>query len=140
MTAMMDATKTNKEIVREFTRVFKNEHNVDGINHLFASEFQHHFKPPIRPGLDGFKDIGRMMNGAFPDVVVTENDLIAGDDKVVERSSAVATHRGSLMGEQPTNKEIRWTEIHIYQIRDGKITSHWVEMSMLDLLKQIGSA
>jgi predicted ester cyclase len=42
-----------------------------------------------------------MMNGAFPDVVVTEEDLIASGDRVVERSSAVATYKGSMMGEKP---------------------------------------
>jgi len=89
--------------------------------------------------LEGFKDIGRMMNTAFPDVVVTEEDLIAGDDKVIERSSAVATHRAPLMGEQPTQRDVRWTEIHIYRIREGKIAEHWVEAAMLELLKQIGA-
>ncbi len=66
-------------------------------------------------------------------------DLIADERLVVERSSAVATHRASMMNEPPTNQQIRWTEIHIYRIRDGKITEHWVEMSMLELLKQIGA-
>ncbi len=66
-------------------------------------------------------------------------DLIADKRLVVERSSAVATHRASMMNEPPTNQQIRWTEIHIYRIRDGKITEHWVEMSMLELLKQIGA-
>jgi predicted ester cyclase len=119
----------NKEVVREFTRIFKSEHNVDGIAHLFDKDFSHHFRGPI----------GRMMNGAFPDVVVTEDDLMAEGDKVVERSSAVATHRGSLMGEKPTNKRIHWTEIHIYRVQDGKIREHWVEMAMMELLQQIGA-
>jgi predicted ester cyclase len=88
----------NAKVVREFTRVFKNQHNVDAIDHLFAPGFAHHFASPVRPGLAGFKDVGRMMNAAFPDVVVTEEDLILGGDKVVERSSARATHRGDLMG------------------------------------------
>jgi len=135
----MSKTDQNKAVVREFTRVFKNEHNVDGIGHLFAADFRHHFKPPVRPGLDGFKDIGRMMNTAFPDVAVTEEDLIAGDDKVVERSSTVATHRAPMMKEKPTNQQVRWTEIHIYRLRDGKISEHWVEFSLLELLKQIGA-
>jgi predicted ester cyclase len=52
-----------------------------------------------------------MMNGAFPDVVVKEEDLIASGDRVVERSSAVATHKGAMMGEQPTNKRVAWSEI-----------------------------
>ena len=136
----MNDLDKNKGIVREFTRIFKNEHNVDGIDRLFDASFQHHFKPPVRPGLEGLKDIGRMMNTAFPDVVVTEEDLIADEKTVVERSSAVATHRAPLMGEKPTNKQVRWTEIHIYRLRDGKIVEHWVEWAVMDLLKQIGAA
>lgn len=131
-------SERNQAVVREFTRVFKNEHNVDGIDHLFDPSFRHHFRAPVAAGLEGFKQIGRMMNGAFPDVVVTEEDLIAGGDKVVERSSAVATHKGSLMGEKPTNRCIHWTEIHIYRVQEGKITEHWVEMAMMELLQQIG--
>lgn len=129
----------NKEVVREFTRIFKNEHNVDGVAHLFDTNFTHHFRAALPAGLEGFKQVGRLMNGAFPDVVVTEEDLIAGGDKVVERSSAVATHKGSLMGESPTNKRIHWTQIHIYRLHDGKIREHWVEMAMMELLQQIGA-
>jgi predicted ester cyclase len=139
MASMSEEKAANKEIVREFTRIFKNRHDVDGIDHLFATDFGHHFKPPVRPGLEGFKEIGRRMNAAFPDVVVTEEDMIAGADMVVERSSAVATHRGSLAGEPATNRRVSWTEIHIYRIREGKIAEHWVEFAMLELMKQIGA-
>lgn len=135
----MDGIERNKQVVREFTRTFKNQHNVDGIDHLFAADFQHHFRAPVAPGLEGFKQVGRMMNTVFPDVVVTEEDLIADDHTVVERSSAVATHRASMMQEPVTNKQVRWSEIHIYRIREGKIVAHWVEMSMLELLQQMGA-
>jgi predicted ester cyclase len=135
----MNTTEKNKAVIREFTRIFKNEHNVDGVAHLFAADFQHHFKPPVPAGLAGFQDIGRRMNTAFPDVAVKEEDLIATEDTVVERSSAVATHRGSMGGEPPTNKQVRWSEIHIYRLRDGKISEHWVELSLLELLKQTGA-
>ena len=79
-----------------------------------------------------------MMNAAFPDVVVTEEDLIANEDTVVERSSAVGTHRAPLMGEPATNEKIHCTEIHIYRIRDQKLVEHWVEWRALELFKQIG--
>ena len=128
----------NKQVVREFTRIFKNEHNVEGVAHLFHKDFMHHFRIPVAPGLQGFQQVGRMMNGAFPDVVVTEEDLIAGGDKAVERSSAIATHKGFLTGEKPTHQRIHWTEIHIYRLYDGKIREHWVEMATMELLQQIG--
>ena len=135
----MNSIETHMKSVREFTRVFKNEHNVDVVDRLFARDFRHHFAPPIKPGLEGFKDIGRMMNQAFPDVVVTEQDLIANDSTVVERSSATGTHKGDFMGTAPTGRKIHWTEIHIYRFADGKIAEHWVEFSLLQLLQQIGA-
>lgn len=129
----------NKQVIREFTRIFKNEHNVDGVSQLFDTKgFVHHFRAPVSSGFEGLKQIGRMMNGAFPDVVVTEEDLIAFGDKVVERSSAAATHKGSMMGEKPTNQRIAWSEMHIYRLQDGKIKEHWAEISMMELLQQIG--
>ena len=129
----------NKQVIREFTRIFKNEHNVDGVADLFDKKFVHHFRMPVLTGFEGLKQVGLMMNGAFPDVVVTEEDLIASGDKVVERSSAAATHKGAMMGAPPTNKKIKWSEIHIYRLHDGKIAEHWAEVSMMELLQQIGA-
>jgi predicted ester cyclase len=135
----MSTIEQNKAAVREFTKVFKNEHNVDVVDRLFAPNFRHNFKMQVAPGLAGFKAIGRMMNAAFPDVVVTEEDLIANDNTVVERSAASATHRGELMGAPPTGKKCQWTEIHIYRFDDaGKIVEHWVEWSTFELLTQLG--
>ncbi len=135
----MSRINQQKAAIREFTRVFKNEHDVEAIDHLFAPDFKHNFKVPLAPGLEGFKQVGRMMNSAFPDVKVTEQNLIATDDMVVERTSAAGTHKGPFYGAAPTNKKCNWTEIHIYRFNNGgKIVEHWIEMSMLELLGQIG--
>jgi quinol monooxygenase YgiN/predicted ester cyclase len=128
----------NKEAVREFTRIFKNGHNVNGIDHLFAPDFKHNFKVSLSLGLQGFKEVGTVMNTAFPDVVVVEDDLIADENTVVERTHAVATNAGPYMHYPPTNKQIKWTEIHIYRFNSGgKIIEHWVEISSLELMLQI---
>ena len=128
----------NEHVIREFTRIFKNEHNVDGVSHLFDKDFVHHFRALLPSGFEGLRQVGIMMNSAFPDVVVTEEDLVAAGDKVVERSSAVATHKGALMGAPPTNRKVNWTEIHIYRLEDGRIAEHWAEVAMLELLQQTG--
>jgi predicted ester cyclase len=134
----MAAEEANKKVIREFTRVFKNEHDVNGVGHLFDKNFVHHFRDPLPAGFEGLRQVGIMMNGAFPDVVVTEEDLVASGDRVVERSSAVATHKGPLMGRPATNKTVKWSEIHIYRMKDGKIAEHWAEIAMMELLQQCG--
>jgi predicted ester cyclase len=135
----MQEADRNKQIIREFTRIFKNEHNVDGVDHLFDTRnFIHHFRGPVAAGLEGLKQVGRVMNGAFPDVVVNEEDMIALGDRVVERSTATASHKGSMAGEKPTNKRVAWSEIHIYRLQGGKVKEHWAESSTMELLQQIG--
>lgn len=135
----MQEENRNKQVIREFTRIFKNEHNVDGVGHLFDTKnFVHHFRTPVSAGFEGLKQIGRMMNGAFPDVIVKEEDLIASGDRVVERSSATATHQGTMLGEKPTHRSVAWTEIHIYRLEEGKVQEHWAEISTMELLQQIG--
>lgn len=133
--------ESNKKAVREFTRIFKNQHDVNGVDHLFTADFKHNFRVPVSAGLKGYKEIGTVMNTAFPDVVVTEDALIADTDTVVERSHATATHAGPYMHYPATNKKINWTEIHVYKFnKAGKICEHWIEMSMLELLMQIDAA
>src|SRR5262245_51700570 len=121
---MSTTESTNAKTVREFTRIFKNEHHVDGVDHLFDPKFRHHFRMPVPPGLEGFKAIGRTINGAFPDVRVTETDLVTAGDRVVERSDVAGTHLGDFLGTPPTRKTIKWSEIHIYRLVDGKIAEH----------------
>lgn len=128
----------NIAMVRELARVFKNEHNVDGVGHLIHQDFKHNYRSNLPDGFEGMRQVGLMLNGAFADAVFTQNDLIASGDKVVERASTTATHSGSMMGEQPTHKSITWSEINIYQFKDGKIIEHWVEMEMWQLLQQTG--
>lgn len=134
----MSPEETHRQVVRDFTRIFKNEHNVNGVAHLFHQDFVHNFRTPMPDGFEGLRQVGIMMNTAFPDVVVTEEDLIAAGDKVVERSSAMATHRGPMMGAPPTNRRVKWTEIHIYRFKDGQIVEHWAEVAMMELLQQVG--
>jgi quinol monooxygenase YgiN/predicted ester cyclase len=137
----MNNIEKNKQSIREFTRIFKNGHDVNGIDHLFAPDFQHNFKVAVSPGLKGLKEIGTIMNTAFPDVVVKEDDMIADETKVVERSNAVATNAGPYMNYPPTGRPIKWTEIHIYRFnQDGKIVEHWAEISSLELMLQIEAA
>ena len=81
-----------------------------------------------------------MIFAAFGNVHVEVNDTIVEGDRVVERHSAIAVHKGEFMGIPATGKRVSWTENHIYRIADGKIAEAWSEVSFHDLIKQISSA
>jgi predicted ester cyclase len=42
------------------------------------------------------------------------------------------------MGRPATNRTVRWSELHVYPLSNGKIAEHWAEVSMMELLQQCG--
>jgi predicted ester cyclase len=90
-------------------------------------------------GRDAQKNIGRAIFAAFGDVHVEVNDTIVEGDRVVERHTATAIHKGEFNGIPATGKKVHWTENHIYRIVDGMIAETWSEPSFHDLVKQIAS-
>ena len=78
--------------------------------------------------------------GAFPDLHVEIEDLIAKDDQVVARLSFSGTHRGDFRGIAPTGRPITFSAIRIYRLSSGKIVETWAVQDALGLLGQLKAA
>ena len=133
-------TAANEAVVGRFIEEFKNNANGDIVDELFSPEFVHHLPDPrLPPGREGLKLIGQVITGGFPDVQVTVEDLLSDGDRVIERTTARATHTGEFNGIPPTGNPVVWTEIHIYQLENGKIVELWSEVNLLGLMVQLGA-
>lgn len=80
----------------------------------------------------------QMFEAAFPGYQLSQEDLIAEDDKVVVRSVMTGIHQGELMGIGATGKQVSISAIIIYQIAEGKIVGFWINADILGLLQQLG--
>jgi predicted ester cyclase len=80
----------------------------------------------------------KLLFNAFPDLEVKTEDLIAEEDRVVERLTLRGTHKGTFMGAAPTGMHVSWGFINIYRIADGKVVELWSEGDHLGLMQQIG--
>ena len=130
----------NKKVVSRYIEEFKNNANHGIVDELLTTNFVHHLKDPrLPPGPDAIKMLGQSIVAGFPDVHVTVEDLLADGDKVIERTTARATHTGEFIGIPPTGKQVVWTEIHIYRLEDGKIAELWSEIDLVILLSQLGA-
>jgi predicted ester cyclase len=127
--------------VRRFLEEFKNHANIDVVDETWTPDAVLHVTGfPLPPGRDAQKNVGRTVFAAFGDVHVEVNDTIVEGDRVVERHTAHAVHKGEFMGIPATGKKVFWTENHIYRIADGKIAETWSEPSFHDLLAQLRGA
>ena len=135
-----DSEQENTEIVARFIEEFKNKANHDIVDELLAPDFVHHLTDPrLPPGRDAIKLLGQSIVAGFPDVHATVEELLADGDFVIERTTARATNSGEFNGIPATGKQVVWTEIHIYRLKDGKISEQWSEIDLLGLLTQLGA-
>ncbi|MGE3799181.1 MAG: ester cyclase, partial [Thermomicrobiales bacterium] len=99
----------------------------------------HNAFPGQAPGREGMGDILVAFRAAFPDLTLTNNDIVVGTDRVVLRWTAVGTHEGELMGIPPSGAVVTMTGIDILRVEDGLVVERWGEYNGLQLMQQIGA-
>jgi predicted ester cyclase len=135
------STDYNKEIVRRY-RVVHAANELDQLDEIVASDLiTHNLLPGLPPSLAGGKMAHTLTVASFPDYsVITEGDLIAEGDKVVERWTGGGTFTGApYFGTPATGKRFSVTGISIYRIAQGKIVEHWAEADFLGAAQQLGT-
>jgi steroid delta-isomerase-like uncharacterized protein len=130
----------SKAIVRRFYEEVVNHGNTAVADDLLSVDLLDHGVPSGFPrGRAGFLQFAASLRGAFPDLHVRIEDLIAEGDQVAARVSVRGTHKGMLLGRLPaTGRSATWTGIDIFRLSDGKIVERWNERDLLSLLEQLG--
>ncbi len=133
------STEKNKQVVHRFYQAF-NTGNVDALDELMAADvIDHNPGPGQAPGIEGFKQLWLLFRGAFPNIKITVDDLIAEGDKVVARAPARGTQQAEFLGIPATGKSVTIAAIEIYQIEEGKIKQVWHLEDLLGLMQQLGA-
>jgi steroid delta-isomerase-like uncharacterized protein len=87
---------------------------------------------------DSEKAILARDRAGFPDAMVTVDDQLAEDDRVLTRWTMRATHSVPLFGRPATGREIILRGMHVHRIQDGRIVEIWAAPDSLGLFMQLG--
>ncbi len=132
------STEENKAVVRRFYEAW-NRGDSDAVIALFDANIVDHNAPPgVPPGLDGVKQgLGEFMS-AFPGSQITIDDLLAHDDKVMDRSTFTGINKGAMFGIPPTGKSATFQAMNVYRIANGKIVELWHIENIVSMMQQLG--
>ncbi len=133
------STEENKAIVRRFYEEVMNQGDLSVVDEIVAPHMVDHSPgyPEYHTGPEGIKQTVTAYRAAFPDMHDVVEDVIAEGDKVTVRWSGRGTHRGELMGMEPSGKDVTLTGITVYRIEDGKIVERWSEADELGMMRQL---
>ena len=132
----------NKAILRRWFDEVWNQGRAEAIDELFASDGIAHGlsgdeENPMA-GPEGFKPFHQTFRGAFPDIEVVVEDMIAEGDKVVARCSVRGKHAGDHLGIAASNSPVAFDGIAIVRITDGKIVEAWNNFDFMKMNRQVG--
>jgi steroid delta-isomerase-like uncharacterized protein len=138
------ATMTEREaLARRFIEDGFNEGRLEVLDEVVSDDFVSH-DPQVRLGGLRGPAAGRSVittyRGAFPDLRMTIDDVVAQGDRVAIRWTATGTHSGELHGLAPTGRSVTVTGMTIQRLAAGRIVEAWSNWDTLGLLQQIGAS
>ena len=132
------STEENKALIRRYVEAI-HKGNVDEGEEILAPDFAFHVSGAPGPmNSEAFRQLFTRLLTAFPDLRVTNEDLIAEGDKVAGRWITRGTHQGELWGTPATGKQVKITSMDINRVTDGKIAERWHEYDALGMMQQLG--
>lgn len=129
----MSEPQSNEELIRRWFEEVWNRKQETAIDELLAEDCVAYGLPDpdaVVRGPEEFKQFHRVFCGAFPDLQITVEDVIASGDRVAARWRATGTHLGGHLGFPATAKKVQLDGVTIGVIRDGKIKEGWNMMDM----------
>jgi steroid delta-isomerase-like uncharacterized protein len=81
-------------------------------------------------GPEQFKEFYRGFSGAFPDLQISVEDVIASGNRVAARWRMTGTHLGGQLGFPATAKKVALEGVSIAVIQAGKLKEGWNTMDM----------
>jgi predicted ester cyclase len=115
------------------------EGRVSAIDEMLAPDGLIHGLGADMHGSAEFKQFHAAYRGAFPDIWIQVDDLVAEGDMVAARWSGGGTHGGAGLGLAQTNRAVTFQGMTFARVRDGRIVEGWNSFDELGLLKQIGA-
>ena len=118
-------SQTGKVLVGRLVDAFNNQ-NLAAADQLFTPDYVRHVgsEPDLR-GADQWKQMVSAVRAAFPDMVTVADAMFGEGDLVATRWTARGTHRASLMGEVPTNREVIIHGALLSRIVNDRIAEEW---------------
>jgi steroid delta-isomerase-like uncharacterized protein len=132
----------NKALVRRFYDEAWDQGKLDVIDDVFADGYvRHDFRPtPAPPGPEGQKRIAADFRAAFPDLRFKVEILIAEDEFIAARWTAVGTHSGRWGSVEPTGRTARLSGVNLFRFEQGKVVELWNYRDDLGLMEQLGTS
>ncbi|RYF89568.1 MAG: hypothetical protein EOO00_09845, partial [Chitinophagaceae bacterium] len=127
----------NKAIIQRWFEEIWNQGSEEAIDELLAPEaILHGLEHPDSVGKTGpesFKPFFRAFRGAFPDMVISLNEIVAEDDRVMVHFTATGSYKGNELGLVASEKPIHVNGMCFARIQNGQLVEGHNTIELLNM-------
>ncbi|MBM3134702.1 MAG: ester cyclase [Chloroflexi bacterium] len=128
----------NKQVMHKFIELFESG-KWDDLNQVITNDCVLHYPGGVDVvGLDAMKAGWQVAFGPLKDLKATPHAEISEGDILMEFYTFEATYTGEYMGRQVSGVPIKYNQVEMVRIANGKIVEWWVEMDRLWIAEQLG--
>jgi steroid delta-isomerase-like uncharacterized protein len=136
-------SEANKLLVTRWFEQVWNQKSEAAIDQMFYPDGKAHgFPDPesVLAGPEAFKAVHRSFCGAFPDLHVDIEDMVAEDDRVAVRWKVTMTHLGDHLGFPATGKSGVLNGSSFVIVKGDQILDGWNQMDLQALFQKLTAA
>ena len=120
-----------------YERLWRSDASDDDVEAAFASGFTDH-----RPGADGtgvaeFREHRRSAFDALSGLSARYEPIAGDGTRLAAHATVTGVHRGEFFGVAATGRALSWREVHLFEVRDGRIAEHWMDAALLSAYLQM---
>jgi steroid delta-isomerase-like uncharacterized protein len=133
-------SEANKLLLKRWYEQVWNQKKESAIDEMFHEGTQSHGFPEqdsVLEGPEAFKTIHRRFCGAFPDLRVDLEQIVAEGDNVAVRWRVNATHTGDHLGFPGTGKKVILTGSTFAIVQNNKIVQGWNHMDLQGMMQKL---
>jgi steroid delta-isomerase-like uncharacterized protein len=137
--AQAELEEQNKALVLKWYEEL-DKANIEACIEMFSQDFLWYAPSNSPTPMSKKKSQKYMIEGSksFPKMIHKIEEIMTSGDKVIARTVDYLTHEGEYLGIPATGKEIEFSVIVIFQVKDGKIVELREEVDLLGAIQQIG--
>lgn len=136
---MMSSVESLRGVVRRLADTFNDpqRREVSYFDFYDDSLTFHDFPPNQTANKEGFKEFIYLLWKAFPDIIITFEEIIIEGNKVACRYNLSGTHKGEFEDLLPTGKQFRVNGMTVFFFRDAKVIERWNLVDMKSLIGEL---
>lgn len=127
-----------KELVKAHYDAAMNEQDLTKLDEQLTEDFVDHSMPPGTPkGVGPVKEWLDHVRGAFPDLAVRTEDMVAEGDRVAVRAVWTGTHLGAFRTLSATGRSVRFEGMVFWRLEGERIAERWAQLDVSGLMEQL---